>query len=150
MAILHLLSSQTSCLSPLYQVMKTKAIKREYLLLPPIKLSTISDFTSCIFSKDKELGVVSQEYLALCAPSSLTPQPFMCSSYNCFFSLIINYSLYFHQHTPEVLKISPFMLSSVFHRFLKPKQIFHHFFYQVVQSGRVSQYFYLKNIVCTP
>lgn len=67
------------------------------------------------FSKDKELVVISNSTSWICSLASLIYQLFICFSCN-FLHFLPNHSSfppYSHQHIPEVLKISHFLLPSV-------------------------------------
>lgn len=60
-----------------FQVMKIKAIEREYLPVSPTKLSTVLDFTSCSFQRVKNRW----SYLGMC--SSFVHRLLLFLSYLC-------------------------------------------------------------------
>lgn len=120
-----------------FQVMKIKAIEKEYLPVSPTKLSTVPDFTSCGFQRVKSWW----SYLGIRSPfvhwlPLLLSYLFAALVIVCSFSLVVNYSLRIpisiHQSFLKFLiSYCPQYLSNVF-RDPKPKLIFNHFFCQVV------------------
>lgn len=126
------LSPHISCSFPYssFSSNENKSYQKRMTTTPTNKTIYCPRLHFLYFSKDKELVVISKSTSWICSLASLIYQLFIWFSCNCLHFLPNHSSFppYSHQHIPEVLKISHFMLPSVcltnFFRDHKPKQIF--------------------------